>query len=254
MKLQTVVLSIIMMLSGLSTTTATPYSIDQNDDNLIFPDLDRACVALWLSSDAKDISSSQKNIKSIQDEWVIVKENLVSYQIEHVNMIDFVKRVDSYILSLPVCVEESNHSCLKSIAYHLLYEFRSLRQCLFRTEYPLDVLWDSMDDYFEIKKTINDRMFNLKEWFEFEDDINDFICNWEYYDLKHIDDIHHYYPGIKKKQHSELKDKVNSCIYTLLKSLESGYQSDFVMPCDELGYALDDLLRIYAESRLNMLM
>jgi len=226
----------------------------QRSDALIFPDFDKACLSLWLAADSNDEESCRQMARKVTSEWESVRDALNEITVEHIDMQDFIKRVHSYVLSIPICAEASNFSCLKSISYHLLYEFRSLRQCLYRTEYPLDLLWEGIDDYLEIKNTINDRMFNLKEWFEFEDDINAFICKWEYYDLQHIKEINHYFPGVKKAEHTALKDKVNGCIYTLLKSLESGYQSDFVLPCDELGFALDDLLRLYARSKGNMLM
>jgi len=40
----------------------------------------------------------------------------------------------------------------------------------------------------------------------------------------------------------------------LLESIDTGYQSNFVLPCDELGAALQALLKMYSESKVIMLM
>jgi hypothetical protein len=253
MKLNLVLLLLASSLFG-AHSEAAPIIDQQAEQDFVYPSFDQALVQLWLAADQKNQEQSASSVKRIKDEWTSISAILSKSGVEHINMTEFVKRVDSYVLSLDLCFEKRDYSCLRSIAYHILFEFRSLRQCLYETEYPLDLIWDAMDAYFEIKSTINDRMFNLKEWFEFEDDVNDFICKWEYYDLRHIKEIQEFYPGINKTEHGEIKEKVNSCLLTLLKSIETGYQSNFVMPCDELGYAMDELLQMYAKSKLKLIM
>ncbi len=222
--------------------------------HLVFPTLDQQLVRLWIASHDQDTKNASDAIDRIKEEWIILKEEIKTKNIEHINIKDFNKGINDYVNALPTFLVKKKFSSLKSISYHLLYEFRSLRQCLFKTEYSMDILWESMDAYILIKNTVEDRMFNLKEWFEFEDDINEFICKWEQYDLKSIQEIQSYYPGIKKIKHSQLKQKVNSCIVDLLNSVETGYQNNFVLPCDDLGDALEDLMRYYANSSMKLLM
>lgn len=243
--------SIICFLLGLFLSSSL-YS--QDTERLVFPDFDQQLMLLWLASGDGDQGECRESVRDIKANWESISSDLLELDLPHINVNDFVKRVDSYVLSLDKCLDPVRFSCLRSVSYHILFEFRSLRQCLFATEYPVDLLWESMDAYMDIKSTIKDRMFNLKEWFEFEDDVTDFICTWEYYDLRHIDEIRYYFPGIKKESHNALKQKLNTCIYSLLKSFESGYQSDFQLPCDELGYAMEDLFRLYAKSRITTLM
>lgn len=219
-----------------------------------YPELDKHLLTLWLAADQNDGNECRSSVEAIETEWAAVKESMEGKEVLHINISEFSERVEAYVASLRACQVSNNWSCMKSIAYHLMYEFRSLRQCLFKTEYPVDVLWESIDAYNRIKKTINDRMFDLREWFEFEDQVNDFICKWEYYDLRHINEIHEYFPGINKAKHNELKDDVKSCIVSLLESIDTGYQSNFVLPCDELGIALKKLLKMYSESKPVMLM
>ena len=226
----------------------------QANQNLSFTDLDKHLLSLYIASVDMDRKASIAAIDEIEEEWLIVQNAINENDSEIEDIQDFLRRVDSYVLSLRPCHSKTDFSCLRSISSHILFEFRSLRQCLFITEYPLDNLWDGIDAYFVIRSTINDRMFNLKEWFEFEDDVNDFICKWEYYDLKHIKEIQSYYPGVLKSEHQMLKEKVNSCTVDLLKSIETGYQSNFVLPCDELGQALNELIRMYAKSKTKLLM
>lgn len=243
-----------LALNFLSLQATASYGEQGMNLELIYPELDKALLSLWLHSGDGDSASCQADAKIISEEWTSVRKELLETKIEHLNIRDFVNSVESYLLSLDDCVQMKDYSCLRSISYHLLYEFRSLRQCFFVTEYPLDNLWEAMDRYLDIRKTINDRMFDLKEWFEFEDDINDFICKWEYYDLIHIKEIQMYYPGIDRMAHNTAKEEANSCIFTLLKSLESGFQSDFVLPCDALGEAFDKLLSMYAKSHSVLMM
>jgi len=239
-----------LLLSPSVNNTVSEKSVNE----LCFPEFDKHLIKVWIAAKDIDSKAMEAAIESAEMEWEDVQQLLSEMTIEHIDIPDFIKRVDSYVLSLSSCYGKKNYSCLKSISYHILFEFRSLRQCLFKTEYPIDNLWESIDVYFEIRNTVKDRLFNLKEWFEFEDYVNDFICKWEYYDLKHFTEIQSYYPGINKAEHSQLKEKVNSCTYNLLKSIETGYQSNFVMPCDELGDALDEILRMYSKSKSNMLM
>ena len=246
----------ILFTSLPSRTYSSDASLEVqvSQDDFVFPYLDKSLVDIWLGSEAAQPELLRKQFTSVQNEWLAAKAVLLNKQVDHVNIPEFISRVESYLVSLELCIEQNNYSCIKSIAYHLIYEFRSLRQCMFKTEYSFDLLWEAIDGYLRVEKTIHDRMFDLKEWFEFEDDVNDFICKWEYYDLQHIQSIQKHFPGINKAEHNELKERVNSCIFTLLKSFESGFQSDFELPCDELGQAYKDLLAIYAKSRMNMLM
>jgi len=246
-KLYISVLLLIFQLPSLSASQ--DYSTDFS-----YPELDKQLLTLWLAAEQNNGEVCLTAIEAIETEWTAVKESLEGKEVLHINIPEFSKRVEAYVRSLRPCQASDNWSCMKSIAYHLMYEFRSLRQCLFKTEYPVDVLWESIDAYSRIKKTINDRMFDLREWFEFEDQVNDFICKWEYYDLRHINEIHEYFPGINKTKHNELKDDVKSCIVSLLESIDTGYQSNFVLPCDELGEALQKLLKMYSESKVIMLM
>lgn len=230
------------------------FAFQDSPMDFSYPELDKQLLSLWLAADQKNGEVCYSSIEAIEAEWQVVKESLEGKEVLHINIPEFSNRVEAYVKSLRPCASSDNWSCLKSIAYHLMYEFRSLRQCLFKTEYPVDVLWESIDSYNRIKRTINDRMFDLRDWFEFEDQVNDFICKWEYYDLRHINEIHEYFPGINNTKHSELKNDIKSCIVRLLESIDTGYQSNFVLPCDELGAALQALLKMYSESKVIMLM
>ena len=66
------------------------------------------------------------------------------------------------------------------------------------------MLWNAHDLYKEIHYTIDDPMFGLREWSEFEELVNDFICEFETYDLVHIRQIMEWYSGIDTEQLDEL--------------------------------------------------
>ncbi len=124
-----------------------------------------------------------------------------------------------------------------------LHEYRRATN----SEVPFDELWDAYLAYQEIKETVNDQMMNLKEWFEFDDQIDRFMCEWDDYDLLDPALMSRYHPEIDRSDRKELGIKMQECLNTFMKSIESGFRPDFVLPCDEIGRVLDDSLSLFAQ-------
>ncbi|NNE27951.1 MAG: hypothetical protein HKN09_13990 [Saprospiraceae bacterium] len=220
-------------------------------EKFIYPDIDQAFLKIWLG--ANNVKSSELSI--YMDEaghvWKRRKKDVVNADIEHFDLNLLTVDLDQLLQLMENQLNKGNINQVKSYAYHFMWEFRSIRQCSFIETYPLDLLWDAHDLYQEINYTIDDPMFGLREWSDFENLVNDFMCAFENYDLMHINQITEWYPGIDVKQHKSSKDKVSECLYNLLLSFESGFQPDYKLPCDELGFALESLFQSYADAKVS---
>ena len=48
---------------------------------------------------------------------------------------------------------------------------------------PFDILWRAYSSYKQVHSTVNDQMMNLYDWFEFNDQINEYMCRWDDYEV-----------------------------------------------------------------------
>ncbi|MBT8234459.1 MAG: hypothetical protein HKO66_02140 [Saprospiraceae bacterium] len=243
-----------LLVSTLNSGQVKHQYSDLELENLVFQEFDQLLMKTWIDAKQKKSSNFTQYNNQINSEWQRIKKQIRSIELPHVDNKEFIKDLDYFMTLLDKSSSISDYNNVEKLSYHIMYEFRSLRQCYFYSEYPLDQLWDVIDVHSEIDFTIDDPMMDLKEWFEFEDMVNLMICNWETYDLLHISEIDGFFMGFNKEKHNAIKERVNSCIFSLLKAIETSFQDNFESPCDELGYALEDLIKLYAYTRPSGLM
>jgi len=200
--------------------------------DLVYQNLDQDLMKIWLLGKNKSDAKLNEKFLSCQNEWKFTKAKLSKLEIPHVDVSEFNDDVDYFFKLLFTSIDLKDYLNIEKMAYHILYEFRFLRQCYFYSNYVLDQLWDVIDAYQEIYFTIDDPMMVLKEWSEFEDLINSMICNWENYEYLHISEINKFYPGMNKRQHAKVKEDVNSCTFSLLKAFT----------VDQIYYLISDFL------------
>lgn len=215
---------------------------------LSYPSLDKSLLNVWLACEDNDKNAISTALDRTEKVWNNMKGQLSREKVEHFDMNLVSKDLDQLMKLMRNTYEKKDYEQLKSYAYHFLWEFRSIRQCSFLETYPLDLLFNAYDLYTEIHYTIHDEMFGLREWTDFEDLVNDFICEYEAYDLIHEEEILESFSGMNLENHQSSKDKLANCLHNLLLSFESGYQKDFSLPCDELGSAIMDMFENYAKS------
>lgn len=218
-------------------------------DDFVFQDLDQSLLKIWIGGKSHNLSGIGDMYQSSFQEWNIAKKKLQNLAAPHVNIEELIDDVNYYFKILKTSIELEDYSNVEKLSYHIIYEFRSIRQCYYSSAYVLDKLWDVIDVYTKIDFTIDDPMMDLKEWNEFEDLINKMICNWEGYDVMHIDEIQHFFPGMNKYRHVNAKEQVSTCIYSLLIAIESAFQDRFKLPCDQLGEAFVEIIQLYAYAK-----
>lgn len=116
-------------------------------------------------------------------------------------------------------------------------------------ENPLEKIWDAYLNYKALNNTVNDQMMNLQEWFEFEDQINAFLCSWDQYEVVSQQELFDYSPIFDKKKKEDLNVEMRQCIEEFLHSTESGFRLDFIMPCDRIGNVIEENLLLFASKR-----
>ena len=239
-------LSIIFFCVGMLLQVVPSYS---NCDES-YPKLDKALISLWHSSKISDHEGAKKALDQIDREWSIVVPDLYKYLNPFVNVEEFDKDMDYFIISMKISLYEEDYPDLAIYAMKMLHQFKMLRahQNNSITEvYSLDHLLNMIELYSEIDDTVHDQMFGLKYWFEFADLVSGFESEWAVYDDLSIEQITICFPFITQGEHDLLKDKVTECLTYFTDSLDSGYRTDFEMPCEELGGALKELLVLYSD-------
>ena len=215
-----------------------------NIEEFVFPELDAALVSIWISDENGNINTNQA-IDDVTDQWHSIKPKILNLEIKHFNNQDFINDIENLIKELQLNIENKNASHIKSYSYHLLWEFRALRQCFLSVEYPLDILFDVYDHHEKISWIVNDKLMGLTEWYEFEDIIQDYMCAWGEYTLINKNALLKYNPHINIPLHNRLKENLEECNYALMVAVDGGYQDNFILPCNKIEEALYDLFGQY---------
>lgn len=237
--------TIILCVGLLIHATPAHANCDAN-----YPKLDKALISLWHSSKTQDHAGASTALDLIDREWNLIVPDLYKYLNPTVNIQEFNKDMDYCIISMKISLYERDYHDLSRFAYRMLTEFKFLRdhhRGLQSEAYPIDNLLTLIEIYNDIDATVNDQMFGLKYWFEFADMVDKLKLKWDTYDKLNHTQITACFPFISKGDHLLAKSKVKDCLSYFLASLESGYRTDFAMPCDELGGALSELLVLYAD-------
>lgn len=225
-------------------------SQDASDCEYSYASLDQALIELWDSSKNSDNLRATVALDRIDREWNLIVPDLYKFLNPVVNIQDFNKDMDYLIISMKISLYGRDFGELSQVAIKMLYQFKALREHQFNMKnanYPIDAVLDMVELYEEIDDTVHDQMFGLKYWFEFEDMVLGFNSEWDAYKKLSIENVTQCFPHIVKHEHDIKIEKVEECLSFFLASLESGYRTDFEIPCDQLGSALSDLLVLYSD-------
>lgn len=213
-----------------------------------YPKLDQGLISLWHHSKANDYEGAKHALEHIDREWALMVPQLYKYLNPTVNIGQFNREMDYFIVSMEIALYERDYIELAKFSKKMLYQFKYFREHhkdFTRTTYPLDHILNMIEYYNEIDETVHDQMFGLKYWFEFEDMVKTFQSEWNTYDAIGTTEIGKCFPFITEVEHGMAKAKIEECLSYFLDSLESGYRTDFEIPCNELGDALYDLMIMY---------
>jgi len=216
----------------------------------IFPELDKSLLNVWIVSQSHGVDALETSILKTENEWLNIKDALAKEKVDNYNMKSFTHDLSYLVELMKRDFENEKYGQIQGYAEHFLWEFRTLRRCSFIEYYPLDQLWDVYDIYKEVHYTIDDPMFGLREWAEFELLVNDLIKAWENYELIHDGQLIEYYTAIDFNAHKQTKAKISNCILELVASFESGYRTDYQLPCDELDMAFMSLFTLYTKATI----
>lgn len=225
---------------------ALHVTVTVNKDPFIFEPLDQSLISLWIAADDEDIVGCVQNGGNVTLHLTDLHCLLRASEIPHFDKDQFIRYTSTINKAMSRYIQTYDYKRMKYVAIELLFENYSLRECLTYTQYPLDDLLLLSQSYSDVNFTVRDPMMDLLEWNEFMGLVDRMVEKWNTYDCRSMEYIQDFFPSIPAKEHQLLKDKANDCLTEFLDSLNSGYSSDFEIPCDDLGNAFSDLMKIYA--------
>lgn len=234
----------------MSVALILQVTVSYSNCDASYPKLDQALISLWHHSTVNDHEGAKHALDHIDREWNLMVPELYKYLHPTVNIEQFNKDMDYFIISMKISLYERDYIDLAKFSKKMLFQFKYFREhhkSFAGTSYPIDHVLNMVAYYSEINETVHDQMFGLKYWFEFEDMVNAFQSEWQAYDAKRTEEITKCFPFIAEVEHEMAKEKIEECLSYFLASLESGYRTDFEIPCDELGNALYELIILYGD-------
>lgn len=112
---------------------------------------------------------------------------------------------------------------------------------------PLETLnlWLIYFQAIEIEHAVDDPMFDLLVWNEFKHLVCELQNQWIIFSSETYQSLLDSRPGIGFAKYTYYKTPVDECLENFIASLESNYQSDFQIPCDQLRHSLLNLIYIF---------
>ncbi len=212
-----------------------------------FPDIDRSLIRLWTGSFDPLYEDCIEEIKYLKETWEYTKCVLPERPSEHFLFDEFLVDVDYYIETIQSACAQSKKLNVRKYSYHLLHEFRNMRECTGRRIYILDEYIELYDVYEELHETIYDPMFGLLEWFEFKGLVEGFREKLDRINAFEEDENLEMKLYRNSDEYKFYLGNLESCFLNFEQSLESGYQSDFELPCDELGQSMRAIILGYSD-------
>ena len=221
-------------------------------EKLVYPEIDKNLIMLWEAAIEKDKSRCQTALNQLSNNWIEALPLIKEIKSENFNTDEFIAAFEDILPIIQSNLDTHNYTRVEELAYQLLMNFSSMRSCIGIKNYAIDNLLYMYTTYSEIHYTVHDPMLGLRNWFEFQDLINDFIEYWDSYLCTQDQEIQTYFTSLNMEMHTQLKQKLNSCLENFIQSLDSGYRIDFKIPCDEMGEAIKELISLYTESKTNI--
>ena len=230
----------------ISTLLLGKVSIAQTQHEIyIFPTLDQSVLELWSAAKNENIKECTELLSEVKLNWLQVSNEMCVYETSKESIDLFVKRVDDIIETLTKARFLKSYNYIELYSLRILFEFKDLRRQNELHYYSLDHLLDIYYQHYKIQKAANDPMLDLMEWTEFEHEIEVLKKAIDNYSLSCLSEaLYLCDTGLNEENEIQL-EIVKTCLNTLIESLKHSNQDETIIPCEDLGYAIDNLLHLY---------
>ncbi len=226
-----------------------PAKSQEVQENLIYPSLDKAIISMRAATLDGDFEETHQVFRQLESVWEEVSRDIVEYQMPHFRFPEFVEVQDIRLSQMSDDLYAKDYQNLMSNLDLFRRELMDIRECI-GMEYPLDVLWRFSDLYEEVQHAIYDQMMDLREWFDFEDDVTELFSLWNQYELLSHNLNTGYFPGFDLVAQKLINDQMEICRTEFLSSLETGYRTHFAIPCDKIGDTLEEAFNLYIDKTI----
>ena len=211
-------------------------------ESFIFVELDQKTILLWLDCQDPNINLEQR-FDDLQGAWFGARKKIRNTSISHFDNEGFIEDQELRLRAIQRAVQLNKRTTIRDELMILLHEFREVRTCFTTSEYLLDDIMDTYITYLELSEIVHDPMMGLYEWSEFIWLIDQVKCKVETVETQLVSDSDQY---ANRRGMKSAIDKVNYCLKVLDESVQTAYQPNFELPCDETGDALIELIREFA--------
>lgn len=218
----------------------------------IFPHLDQVTVSLWLALDAKNMDKASALIYELEDSWQAERPMVEQFLENYYAPIQLLPMVDNIVSYFRPALVKKDEAALKRLSARFMREFRFIRSYFRQDYYPLDALWDAYPIYLEIEYATNDAALGLFEWQELECLFDEFSCMIGDYEQLATANLPQYVPNVNKAKHEAAMIGIRQCLTDFRAALATGYRTELVWPCDQIGESLRLILSCYALPTTNL--
>ncbi len=235
MRLRTEIFSIILFLVFLAMTS----SWSQNQ--FVYEPLDQKIISLWLSDPEQTVQNADL-FEEMYLAWTEAKQKIRIVELRAFNNESFIQSQEHRLQVIKSLLWGKKVQAAQKECWILLNEFRDIRQCFTQDDYLLDNMLETYHSYQRVHEIVHDQMMGLYEWTEFIWFVDQLRCDAEMLDYKMSK--HKDYQATVLVQ---TMDKVNDCLFRLNEAIETAFQSNFELPCDETGKALETMLHQFSK-------
>lgn len=211
-------------------------------NGFIFLELDQKTIDLWL--DSQDTNTDlEESFEDVQKEWFTARKKIEKLSILHFDNEGFIEDQELRLRGIENAIKKDNREVVENESMILLNDFKEVRTCFTNSSYLLDDIMETYKTYLELSEIVHDPMMGLYEWSEFIWLIDQVKCKVEIVELQLGSDSDQYanIRGMKSAI-----EKVNYCLKLLDESVQTAFQPNFELPCDETGDALLELINQFA--------
>jgi len=222
---------------------STSIYAQESCNRFVFADFDDALIEYWdkITADGQKENAAAP-LNDLKDEWQCTKNeiDIACTAKESIELFIFI--VNSNIASLDTFY--SNKSEIMGVfqCIEIQNAFQKIRVEEFQYSYALDKLWDTYENYEQLNIIVHDQMLDLNTWKEFQHLVNEIEVNFKEYAKLCIEQKKTNFDFLV---HENTVKNFNDCLSKFKLSTQQGYQPDIEMPCDELGHAIKQIMRLH---------
>jgi len=208
-----------------------------------FVDFDKKLIDYWYGNFTKiSRSCNIENYVALEKEWKEIKNKLIFKSSNCLIYSTFINDINNEFINIDKGYNKIAFTNNVEICYNIQKRFAEFRNKHYKMDYALDSLWDIFYKYQEINTVVDDPLFDLLSWQEFD------LLIVQLEDIKkdYTNKIYIQKPkGLNFSDHEELMQKFNECFVHFKDSTLEAFTPDFEIPCDDLGNAILNLLLMH---------